>query len=96
LDGDFNNDLVVDSADYALWLNNLGATDESAINNNGDGINGVDLGDYLLWKASIGMSTATGNLAEVNVVPEPASLFMLSALGLAIATLTARRRSLAG
>ena len=35
--GDFNGDGQVNLADYAVWRDNLGAADESGINNNGDG-----------------------------------------------------------
>ncbi len=60
--GDFNDDGVVDAADYTVWRNNLGASDETAIGNHGDGLNGVDTADYLLWKTNFG-----------NVYPLPAA-----------------------
>ena len=74
LPGDFNNNQVVDAADYTVWRNNLGAADEStALNGNGDGMNGVDNGDYNLWKSNFGdTSPGAGGLAgSGSAVPEP-------------------------
>ena len=51
-----------------------GTADESALNGNGDGLNGVDEGDYLLWKSNFGMTSmaaGSGNLASASAVPEP-------------------------
>ena len=59
LPGDFNNNGIVDSADYTTWLAALGSSDETLISNNGDG-GGVGLSDYNLWKISLGNSAAVG------------------------------------
>ena len=56
LSGDFNNDNVVNLADYTVWRDNLGATDESALMGNGDGLGGIDAGDYAIWKQNFGES----------------------------------------
>lgn len=69
LPGDFNNDTVVNAADYTTWRNNLGAADESSISFNGDGANGVDPNDYALWKDSFGDMAGAG--AVSGAVPEP-------------------------
>ena len=85
LPGDFNSDGIVDAGDYVVWRNNLGAGDESAINNNGDGANGVDEADYALWKSNFGASSAAlrGGSLPSNVVPEPHSArLLLVVLGL--------------
>jgi MYXO-CTERM domain-containing protein len=80
LPGDFNNDMVVNAADYTSWRNNLGAADESSINFNGDGANGVDANDYTLWKNSFGDMAGAG--AGSGAVPEPtAGLMGLVVLG---------------
>ncbi|MGI9455053.1 MAG: beta strand repeat-containing protein [Aeoliella sp.] len=80
--GDFNVDGVVDALDYVLWRNNLGAADESALNNNGDGMNGVDITDYNLWKTNFGMNAPAARAAAT--IPEPAGgTLLLVALGLA-------------
>ncbi|TWT43117.1 G8 domain-containing protein [Botrimarina hoheduenensis] len=51
--GDFNNDGVVDAADYTVWRDNLGASNENAIAGNGDG-GGITDADRLLWAANFG------------------------------------------
>lgn len=78
LAGDFNNSTIIDSADYTTWLVSLGATDESLINDSGDG-GGVTITDYNLWKSSFGSSSGTGATASLPggaEVPEPTALFM--------------------
>ncbi len=81
--GDFNDDGVVNAADYTVWRDNLGATDESTINYAGDGIGGVDAADYGLWRANFGATL--GTLASSNgPVPEPSTIVLLtSAAGFA-------------
>ena len=71
--GDFNGDGTVNLADYTLWRDNLGAADESSLMNNGDGLNGVDAGDYAFWKARFGNTGATLQAPGVAAVPEPAT-----------------------
>src|SRR5690606_17180139 len=53
--GDFNNDGVVDAADYIAWRNNVGlvVTPFTGADGNGDGV--VDTADYLVWKARFGL-----------------------------------------
>lgn len=77
LAGDFNDDGTVDAADYTLWRDNLGAADESSINNAGDGINGVDQQDYNIWRTNYG-TTAPGG-ASAPPVPEPHTIVLLTA-----------------
>jgi hypothetical protein len=72
LPGDYNNDSEVDLADYPVWRDNLGSSDESAIGDNGDGNPGIDAGDLTWWKERFG-NTANAAGARVNPVPEPAS-----------------------
>ncbi len=76
--GDFNDDSVVDLADYTVWRDNLGAADDSAISGNGDGTPGVTQADYLVWKQSFGSpgSAAAGSLAASATVPEPSALLL--------------------
>jgi hypothetical protein len=85
LDGDYNGDGFVDAVDYTVWRNNLGAVDESSINDNGDGLNGVDANDYTLWKSQYGEGVppgaGSGGLGSTPV-PEP-SCMLLVAVGLA-------------
>ena len=57
LQGDFNNDHVVNAADYTTWRNNKGATEGTLLSGNGNG-GVVDDTDYALWKAHYGESSA--------------------------------------
>ncbi|MCO6044320.1 LamG domain-containing protein [Aeoliella sp. ICT_H6.2] len=83
LPGDFNNDLIVDIADYTVWRNNLGA-DELVLSGNGNGSGVVDAGDYQLWKQNFGTSAGSGSLSTSSAVPEPTSVVIfLSVLGMA-------------
>ncbi len=83
LPGDFNDDGVVNLADYTVWRNNLGGS-EAALNGNGDDTGGssgvVDSADYALWKSEFGNSSGAGSLAagsQTNV-PEPGTWALLS------------------
>lgn len=73
LEGDFNADGVVDTADYTVWRDNLGAATEDALNGNGSNSGGVDVADYALWKSNFGASLP----AAAASVPEPAALTLL-------------------
>jgi hypothetical protein len=77
LAGDYNDDGVVNAADYTVWRNNLGAADESSLNGNGDGMNGVDAGDYTRWKNNFGTTGGAGGVAGATV-PEPGSWWLLA------------------
>ena len=85
LAGDFNDDGLVDSADYTIWRDNLDAPDEAALLGGGDGENGVDIGDYLLWKTNFGATNAPANIRDAATarIPEPsniaASLLLIAA-----------------
>lgn len=81
LPGDFNNDSLVNLADYTVWRDSLGATDESVINNAGDGFGGVDAGDYAVWKRNFGLSSAASS-ALLAKVPEPKTLVIVVIAGL--------------
>ncbi len=94
--GDFNNDSIVDAADYTVWRDNLGASREilpggSATSDVGT----IDEADYALWRSNFGATS--GNLAPSAVVPEASSLVLLlagtlAAAGLKRAGLNRRRR----
>src|SRR4051812_28843554 len=80
--GDFNNNKVVDAADYALWRRNLGAPNEASINNNGDG-GGITASDYMYWRARFGNTSgaAAGNVSAAVPEPAPFILLMIAAGG---------------
>lgn len=77
--GDFNGDLVVDGADYALWRNSLGqdkATAFAAGSFVGTGVVGAS--DLDTWKDNFGTVFAAGAAtAPAVAAPSPASLGLL-------------------
>jgi len=85
LTGDFNNDDVVDAADYTLWQDNLGDADEWAINEAGDGLNGITRDDYDVWVNNFGNTTAPGS-TSATAIPEPTTVLLagLSLVGLLV------------
>jgi autotransporter-associated beta strand protein len=92
--GDFNNDGIVNLADYTVWRDNLGAPDSvlpGGSTDDGSGL--VDAGDYATWKANFGNTSTplAGLEAGQTNVPEPATVvILLSAIG--AAGFVARRR----
>ncbi|MDA8746239.1 dockerin type I domain-containing protein, partial [Rubripirellula amarantea] len=72
LEGDFNDNGVVDAADYTVWRDNLGATVTPYTGADADGDGQVDANDYQLWKANFG-ATASAS------VPAQAALFSVGA-----------------
>jgi hypothetical protein len=88
--GDFNDDGVVDAVDYTVWRNNLGAADETAIHNNGDGV-GITTSDYQVWKSNYGNDYGGGGgVAGAIAAPEPTGLLLLAT---ALTTLLAISRT---
>jgi hypothetical protein len=78
LSGDFNDDGIVNLADYTVWRDNLGTADEAAINSAGDGLPGVGVGDYAIWKSNF--SQGLNSTALAQAVPEPTGLALLMLL----------------
>jgi hypothetical protein len=81
LPGDFNDDHVVNAADYTVWRNGLGSTYTEA--------------DYGVWKDHFGETDGTGAGSAGTIsslsVPEPAAFASLM-IGLAAAAVGRRRR----
>jgi autotransporter-associated beta strand protein len=90
--GDYNDDHVVDAADYTVWRNNLGST---AVLPNDRTPGMVTSEDYDDWKANFGAtSTGAGAASVAASVPEPASAFtILMALPTCAGHLQRRRRT---
>ncbi len=83
LPGDYNEDGLVDAADYIVWRNNLGNT-ESLPN---DDTPGVDIDDYTRWKVYFGQTAGASLEAGVRAIPEPrtmafAGVFAVIVMGL--------------
>src|SRR5262249_36008005 len=84
--GDFNNDNVVDAADYVIWQKFNGQSSASNMYTRGDanGDKTVNAADYAIWRANFGKSitVAGSGISPSLSVPEPASIVLaLSALG---------------
>lgn len=86
--GDYNENGIVDAADYTVWRDNLGGT----LLPNDPTPGTVDSTDYDFWKAHFGATLGAGSGGgATGVVPEPASLGLL-AFGLTCMAV-ARKRS---
>lgn len=85
--GDYNNNGVVDAADYVLWRNTLGQSVNPGVGADGNLSGIIDAGDYTIWRTNFGNAVPNipaGAGAGFASVPEPASSLLLI-----IATLTA-------
>jgi T5SS/PEP-CTERM-associated repeat protein len=80
LTGDYNNNGVVDAADYTVWRDALTAGATSLVNDATPGI--VDESDFLYWRAHFGETAPIGSGSGAGTVPEPTSisLFCLAAV----------------
>lgn len=74
LSGDYNNDGVVDVADYTVWRDNLGAAAGSLHNDFAGGV--IGSAQYDAWVANFG-ATLPG---AASAIPEPATFVMLAYL----------------
>lgn len=78
LDGDYNGDDIVDSADYTVWRDQLGLTG-AGLAADGDGNGIVNADDYLVWRDNFGSFASSGP----TLVPEPSSLLLIASVLLA-------------
>ncbi|MCO6044072.1 hypothetical protein NG895_09140 [Aeoliella sp. ICT_H6.2] len=77
LAGDYNNDGIVNIADYPVFRDMLGATGIGlAADGNGDGL--ISVLDYDVWKGNFGKtSTSSAGYGHQLTVPEPAAVTSL-------------------
>jgi hypothetical protein len=87
--GDYNNDAIVDAADYVVWRKLLGTNTQ--LQNEGEGVTPgmVTDEDYTPWRANFGMVTPPG-AGSSAVVPEPGAM-VLTLFGLSILAAYRRR-----
>jgi hypothetical protein len=96
--GDYNDDGLVDAADYVVWRNTLGQTvpnygqsnAELGTGADGDGDGIITAADYDVWRARFG-EVASGASLPAAGVPEPSSLALVFTASLLL--LFCRRRS---
>ena len=90
LAGDYNNNGVVDAADYTVWRDTLGSTTDLRANgdNSGASAGKVDQADYAIWKTNFGNHSGAGASSNA-AVPEPSTFVLLA---LAVAGWCLRRR----
>lgn len=77
LTGDYNDDGVVDAADYTVWRDTLGNNADpsgSGADGNDNGV--IDNGDYTVWSDNYGAASAS----LATAVPEPSSALLTSLL----------------
>jgi PEP-CTERM motif-containing protein len=76
IEGDYNDDGVVDAGDYLAWRKHLGSEVEVEVD--GDHSGRVDDGDLGVWRQHYGGGQAgAGALVSGGAVPEPATLVLL-------------------
>jgi PEP-CTERM motif len=76
LTGDYNQDGVVDAADYEVWRNTFGQSG-SGLAADGDGDNMVTQLDYDIWKSHFGQSGGSASSGSQRV-PEPSTVILLA------------------
>ena len=86
--GDYNDDGLVDAADYTVWRDHFG--ESVRLPNETASIGTVTSADYAVWKGNFGAVKMEGGIGGSSSVPEPGS-GILSTLGLAGALIAPRR-----
>ncbi|MCA9237573.1 MAG: hypothetical protein KDA44_19000 [Planctomycetales bacterium] len=81
---DFNNDAIVNGADFLIWQRGLGLTDQTDKSNgnaNADAV--VDGQDLAVWASTFGTSPSAW--AAAGSVPEPGAVLLIATACLALA-----------
>jgi hypothetical protein len=84
LAGDYDQNGIVNSADYTIWKQNFGASVTAGSGADGNGDGKIDAADYTVWRDHLGQSLVGGagsGSLSTSAVPEPTSL-VESACGL--------------
>jgi hypothetical protein len=83
--GDYNNNGVVDAADYVLWRKG------GSLQNEVDTPGTVNAADYTAWRARFGNTSGSGASLGAAAVPEPSTM-LLTIVGLASVCAANRRK----
>lgn len=75
-EGDYNNDGVVDLADYTVWRNNVGSANGTLPNDPNSTPIGAE--QYDTWKQNFGSTAPSQNPLQNSPVPEPNSLIFMA------------------
>ena len=75
LPGDYNDDGIVDAADYSVWRDNLNSPAGSLLNDPNRGI--IGSAQYNTWVANFGYTLQSDPLASSSAIPEPSSLVLI-------------------
>jgi hypothetical protein len=91
--GDYNQNDVVDAADYLIWRKNNGITTGGTVpKGDGDVDRDVDVDDYNLWRSRFGLAqSGSGASLGGGAVPEPGSVWMLLVGAIAVHGCARRR-----
>lgn len=76
LPGDYNEDRIVDAADYVLWRNHVGAATGTLPNDTISSGRVIGKDQYDLWRSQFG-ATGESGFGTGAVVPEPMTLSLL-------------------
>jgi hypothetical protein len=103
--GDYNENGVVDAADYTVWRDTLGSTVTAFSGADGDGDGNVDQEDYNVWKADFGAGDGPSGPSTLvrgfvryvtsgagTAVPEPSSVLLIG-VGFALLAAGGRRKT---
>jgi hypothetical protein len=91
--GDYNNNGLVDAADYVAWRRTLGQSVTAGTGADGNGDGQITQADYDVWRANFGQSAGSGaTLGAGAAVPEPATMVLALVGWGAIGVRGARRR----
>ena len=78
LAGDYNDNGIVDAADYTVWRDTLGSTTDLRANGDNAGASAgkIDQADFVVWKTNFGNHAGSG-ASGGSAVPEPTSAILL-------------------
>jgi hypothetical protein len=77
LPGDYNDDGVVDAADYPVWRDSLGQVVRLGVGADGDRDGMITVVDYGIWKSNFGRSLSNPGAGSTAAVPEPSAVMLI-------------------